>query len=344
MITIAVSGINAIDNPGPGTGIAQALKESGLEVRIIGLAYDAMEPGIYMDWVIDKSYLLPYPSSHIDTFKERLIYINQQENIDILLPALDAELPLFMSMEKDLQAMGIKSLLPRKEAFNAIQKSNLAEIAEDIGVKIPETKTLSNLEELHKAAEEFGFPLMVKGPFYEAYKAYNLDEAYKYFHDLAYRWGYPIIAQQFVKGDEYNLVGLGDGQGSSLGELAVKKMMVTKQGKVWTNVSIKNEQILEYSQRMLSRLNWAGGYELELLLDSETNEFYMIEINPRFPAWVYMAANCGVNLPERLVKFLMGQSFDTNSDYDAGKMLIRYTGEMVRSISDFEQIAVHAES
>ena len=33
MINIAISGINAIDNPGPGTGIARSLKESDLDVR-----------------------------------------------------------------------------------------------------------------------------------------------------------------------------------------------------------------------------------------------------------------------------------------------------------------------
>ena len=50
---VGVSGINAVDNPGPGIGVARSLKEDpGLDVRIIGLAYDAMEPGIYMDWIV----------------------------------------------------------------------------------------------------------------------------------------------------------------------------------------------------------------------------------------------------------------------------------------------------
>lgn len=53
-LTIAISGINATDNPGPGTGVARSLREADdLDVRIIGLAYDAMEPGIYMDWLVE---------------------------------------------------------------------------------------------------------------------------------------------------------------------------------------------------------------------------------------------------------------------------------------------------
>jgi len=51
-IYVGVSGINAVDNPGPGIGVARSLKEDPeLEVKVVGLAYDAMEPGVYMDWV-----------------------------------------------------------------------------------------------------------------------------------------------------------------------------------------------------------------------------------------------------------------------------------------------------
>lgn len=58
---IAVTGINAADNPGPGVGIARSLKEDAdLQVKIVGLAYDAMEPGIYIDWLMDRSFVVPY--------------------------------------------------------------------------------------------------------------------------------------------------------------------------------------------------------------------------------------------------------------------------------------------
>jgi carbamoyl-phosphate synthase large subunit len=73
-LVVGVSGINAIDNPGPGIAVARSLKEDPeFGVRIVGLAYDAMDPGIYMDWVIDKSFLMPYPSGCGEAFVERLL-------------------------------------------------------------------------------------------------------------------------------------------------------------------------------------------------------------------------------------------------------------------------------
>ena len=72
-LKVGVSGINAVDNPGPGVGVAKSLKEWNRDISIVGLAYDAMEPGVYMKWLIEKSFLMPYPSQGADAFIDLLI-------------------------------------------------------------------------------------------------------------------------------------------------------------------------------------------------------------------------------------------------------------------------------
>ena len=62
-INIAVTGLNAIDSPGPGIAVIRGLREAkSFDVRIIGLAYESLEPGIYMHDLIDRTYYIPYPS------------------------------------------------------------------------------------------------------------------------------------------------------------------------------------------------------------------------------------------------------------------------------------------
>ncbi|MGM0443130.1 MAG: ATP-grasp domain-containing protein [Fibrobacterota bacterium] len=342
-LTVAVSGINAIDNPGPGTGIARSLKESGLEVRVVGLAYDSMEPGIYMDWLIDYTYILPWPSCKTQIYLERLSYIINREKVNVIIPALDAELPVYMKLKEKIEALGVRLLIPDYKTFLKRDKTNLPAIADDLGLLVPETRTITALSDIEKTEHDFGYPMMIKGPFYEAYKVQNRTEAQKKFYELSARWGFPLILQQFVEGDEYDLVGLADGAGNDLGHLAIKKMLVTKLGKVWTNVSVINEFIFAAAQKLVEKLNWTGGYELELINRRGTDEFYLIEINPRFPAWLYMAAGCGINLPERLVRYLLGMEYETHSNYQAGRILVRYTGEIIRDISNMEEISVNAE-
>jgi carbamoyl-phosphate synthase large subunit len=117
-IIVGVSGINAVDNPGPGVGIARSLKENTeLKVKVMGLAYDAMEPGIYMDWLIDKAFITPYPSGSHTEFLQRLYHIKDTYGLDLIIPNLDAELPLYIRYSSNLEKKGIKTFLPTATSF-----------------------------------------------------------------------------------------------------------------------------------------------------------------------------------------------------------------------------------
>jgi carbamoyl-phosphate synthase large subunit len=221
-LRIGISGINAVDNPGPGVGVARSLKEDrGLDVEIVGLAYDAMEPGIFMDWVVDKSFIMPYPSGSGEAFIERLLYIKKAHGLDIVIPSLDAELPLYIKYASDLAAHGIRTFLPDMEQFKLRGKDRLIEISDRIGISLPHTRVVSGMDEFLQAVEAIGLPVMVKGSFYKAYRCHTTAEAISHYHDLVAEWGYPVIVQQVVSGDEMNVVGLGDGEGDSLGQVGI---------------------------------------------------------------------------------------------------------------------------
>ena len=97
--TIAVTGLNAIDSPGPGISVIRALRDAtSFDVRIIGLSYESLEPGIYMHDLVDKTYQVPYPGAGQEVLFDRFAYINSIENIDFLFPNFDAELFNFISL------------------------------------------------------------------------------------------------------------------------------------------------------------------------------------------------------------------------------------------------------
>ncbi len=114
-ITIAVTGLNNIDSPGPGVSVIRGIKDSGMNVRIIGLAYENLEPGIYMPGLVDKTYLIPFPSTGSESFLERLAYIHEIETLDLIIPNFDSELYLFIKYSDKLLKMGIHTFLPTME-------------------------------------------------------------------------------------------------------------------------------------------------------------------------------------------------------------------------------------
>ena len=70
-LTIAVTGLNATDNPAPGVGVLRCLRETGaVNHHLVGLAYDALDSGLYARDYADDVFLVPYPSQGLESFLE----------------------------------------------------------------------------------------------------------------------------------------------------------------------------------------------------------------------------------------------------------------------------------
>lgn len=342
-ITVAVTALNAIDSPGPGISVIRGLKESKIfEVKIIGLSYESLEPGIYMHDIVDKVYQIPYPSAGIESLMARIEYIHSRENLVVIIPNFDAELFPFIRLEQRLKAIGIHTLLPTSKQFEERQKINLPEFGKKHSIKVPESKAVYNSAEILKASEEIGFPLLVKGKFYDAHVAFTVEQAKEYYNKISSKWGLPIILQEYVKGTEYNVIGLGDGKGNRIAAVPIRKQYITDKGKAWGGISVGDENMLKLTDHFIKSTKWRGPFELELMKD-EKNEFSLLEINPRIPAWVYLAVGVGQNIPEALVRLALGETIEPFKSYEIGKMFIRYSWDMIVDLKEYQQISTYGE-
>ncbi len=342
-ITIAVTGLNNTDNPGPGIPVIRGLREAkDFDVKIIGLAYENMEPGIYMRDLVDKTYIIPYPSSGSEAFLERIFQIHNIEKIDLIIPNFDAELFTFILNKDKFEQQGIKTFLPTKEQFEERQKANLPEFGKKYDILVPESVAITEEKDLAFLPEGYLYPLWIKGKFYEAYAAYNYHQAAGFFHKLANKWGLPIILQKYITGTEVNVIALGDGKGNTIACVPMRKQYITDKGKAWAGITIKDPNLIELTHKIIKKTKWKGGMELEII-KTDDEKYYLIEINPRIPAWVYLAVGAGQNIPEALMKLALGQQVEPMTDYTAGTMFIRYSYDLIGNISDFEKINLLGE-
>lgn len=342
-ITVAVTGINPVDSPGPGIPVIRGIRDSQrFDPRIIGLSYESLDPGIYMHDLIDKSYHIPYPSAGTDRLMDRIAYIHSQEKLNVIIPNLDAELFSFIKLEPVLREMGIKMCLPSLAQFEERHKFNLDAFGQKYDIPVPYSRTIFSPEDVYRLHPEFSFPVVVKGKFYDAGIAYNPEQARMYFNKISAKWGLPIIIQQFVMGNEYNVVGLGDGEGNTIAAVPMRKQFITDKGKAWAGISIAEDKLLELTQRFVKATSWKGGFELELMKDQK-GVYYLLEINPRIPAWVYLAVGAGQNIPEALVQLAMGEKVEPYREYSVGKMFVRYSYDLIVDLSEFEKISTLGE-
>jgi carbamoyl-phosphate synthase large subunit len=342
-VTVAISGMNArADNPGPGVAVARCLREAPeFTGRIIGLGYDALDPGLYLRDYFDAAYLLPYPSAGDEVFLSTLGKIHEAEQLDILLPCLDAELPGIVRLTPQLDDMGIRHLLPTPEQLRLRNKDRLPELARHAGIQCPEIKTITQAGFFYQCQEEgWRYPMVVKGLFYGAHIVHNAEQAADAFRDIAAQWGYPVLVQRLVDGEECNLTAVCDGNGGMFGEVMMKKMAVTDKGKAWSGVSIYDQALHDASTALIQAISWRGPLEVEVMRDAK-GEYHLIEINPRFPAWIYLSVGVGRNLPLMLLRLILGQDITAQPDPVPGVLFIRHAVENIILQSEFEAVIMN---
>ncbi|NOZ84854.1 MAG: biotin carboxylase [Deltaproteobacteria bacterium] len=345
-VTIAVSGLNATDNPGPGVPVIRALRLAmGESLEVVGLAYDVMDPGIYMDGIADHVFMVPYPSQGDDILFERLSYIHSRVHLDAIVPTLDAELFPYVRLVPKLEKLGIGTFLPTEEQLKLRSKVEFDKLAQRFDIAVPRSTPITDLNELNRlvASGAYSYPLMVKGQFYDAYVARTQPEAAMYFNKIAAAWGLPVVVQEFLVGEEYDVVALGDGNGGLVGAVPMRKTVLTEKGKAWAGITVGDPKLKELTEKAVRALSWRGPLELEVMKTARSGDYFLLEINPRFPAWCYLAAGAGANLPHACASLALGENVEPFDRYDVGVMFVRHSLDLVRPLYDLEALSTAGE-
>jgi carbamoyl-phosphate synthase large subunit len=122
----------------------------------------------------------------------------------------------------------------------------------------------------------------------------------------------------------------------------MRKLTITDKGKAWAGITIQDDALLALARRFVEATQWRGGFELELLRTAD-DELVILEINPRFPAWVYLTAAAGQNQPAALLRLALGLPVPMMAGYAVGKMFVRYAWDVIADHTDFQQVAALGE-
>jgi predicted ATP-grasp superfamily ATP-dependent carboligase len=176
-----------------------------------------------------------------------------------------------------------------------------------LGLNLPPSAPADDEWALHAFCRRSGWDVWVKGPWAEAVRAAGWPELTAAVKRLADHSGGRdgVFVQRHVEGRGES-VAFCARAGRLLGAAAVVKRVATDTGKTWTGeVLMVPTEVTEILARFVSETGWTGGGEIEMIRDSRGG-LWLIEINPRFPAWVFGASLAGVNLPALLVAAELG--------------------------------------
>ena len=341
---VAVTGLEGRENPYPGLSIAKALRDArGDAIKIIGLAYEPTLTGNFRDDLFDTVYLTPLPGDPAATLMKRLREINKECPIDLLIPALDSELALFSLHRQELSDMGIEMVIPSPESVKNRYKQRLPHWAAERGLHSPATEVVTDPKTFWKQ-EDWDFPCWLKGSLADAYRVKSQEEAEIVAKRIVDQWGYPVLAQKEVVGEEYDICAVVRPGGDPLAMITIRKTVLSAAGKAIGAVVVDDPEAEAAGLKFLAELDWEGPLELEMMREHSSGRYHLVEVNARFPAWIGMGPGTGLNLPDLLVRLGLGEDLpETIASPTAGTMFLRSTHTKLGRVTDLGDLLANGK-
>ncbi len=312
-------------------GIIKCLKKNGeREIRIIG---GDMVNDPSSQYLVDRFY--PIPSALYAHYAEEILGICSKEKVDILLPQMSAELPVYLKNLHQFEQIGTMVSMTRNLNINiANNKCRLFEFMKEHEIETPEFFTVHTFDEFQHGLFALGYPykpVVVKLPessgargvrvideskskyalfacekptsvyvSYEDMKAILLDA-----EKILGKGVFPeLMLMEYLPGDEYDIDLLAE-DGKVLytaGRRNPEMLMSIAQ----TSVLERNERAEKIAAQLVETLKLDGNLGFDFKFDGE-GKVQLLEINPRIDATISIFAAGGLNLPYLRIKQLLGE-------------------------------------
>lgn len=335
-ITVLITG-----GGGPGYPLFyKALKASKrYRVKIVAAELNPFAGNLYRrDWV-DLAYHVSPNST--ERFVGEILRIIEKEKVDVLISAVDEELPVFSRHKADIGRLGCNTILPPEEALeNSFDKWTTFSMLKG-SIKMPRTYLYDPSLDLHKVFDELGPKVVVKmcrtrGNRYN-YTAEDYQEFAFYINKLE-KTGKAFICQEFIDGREFNVSLMFNLQGQCIYSVCREKMDPPAIRPNTTAGLIKRDPEMEKSAITAARmLGLSPGATNVEFLKARNGDVYMIEVNGgRHAAQDMNLIHCGINIPELLIEMAFGNHIDVIDDamIKEGTFCLKYTDEIIVNFSD----------
>lgn len=313
-------------------GIIKCLKKNGeREIRVVG-ADMSNDPS--NKFLVDSFYCVHSTSSPL--YVDDILKICEKEHVDILLPQMSAELPVYLENLKRFEEIGTKVSMTASPNVNiANNKLRLFEFMKKNNIETPKFADAHSFAEFKSGLFELGYPykpVVVKIPEssgargvrvideskskYEIFAHEKPTSVYVSYEDMKsilldaeknLGKGYfpELMLMEYLPGDEYDIDLLAE-DGKVLytaGRRNPEMVMSISQ----TSILERNERAEMVAESLVKALNLDGNLGFDFKFD-ENGEAQLLEINPRIDATVSIFAAGGLNLPYLRIKQLLGET------------------------------------
>lgn len=289
--------------------------------------------------------IYPSPKRRPDEFLDFLENALKKERYDVLITPEESTLLLIAKNIKRFERLTRFPFAEHNLIAKASDKAETIKNAKGIGIPIPQTIFINDIEELEKETADIDFPVVIKPRIssgsYGIRYIKNKNELISSYKEVHSKYPFPIIQEYIPQGgDAFGVSCLFD-KNTKLKAAFVHKRLreypITG-GPSTLRESVVNDEVKELAVKLLSSMNWYGVAMVEFKIDPRDNKPKLMEINPRFWGSLSLAIYSGVDFPYLLYRIAMGEDFEAVTTYKTG-IRSRYLlpGDIMHFISNPER-------
>lgn len=309
-------------------------------VRTIAVASSRINPAIWSRHT-DEALVVPSPDGGLSTYSDIICSLARRADVRTILPVAEPDIYVLAKHREEL-ARHIDPLWPSLPTLRtAHDRLQMVEAAMDADVPVPDTQPLSEVESVENASIVKPRYALLTNDYVNSYDENHCRRISKtrYFspgsdidHETLQReFAHDPIIQEYVSGAgvEYSCRVICDH-----GTPVVTSMKRQLRGDSYAGgasvyrESVSDPRLKELTISLLESINWHGIASVEFLKNAETEEFVLMEINPRFPGSLSMDIHAGVDLPRYYYELATGTISDVDPQPKTGVATHDLLGEL----------------
>lgn len=315
------------------SGTLSAVQDLGRLGHRVVVAAPFRTPAMSSRWC--REHLISPPPLDTERYRDFVLSLLDRQAFDVAFMLDDPITDAVSGIRSQLPPAPDFLLPPEESSAIARSKLKAQQFAESIGVPTPRTLAPAGRDEFVTAAEQLGFPVIMKGSHgcggMHVYYLTSPEQVLDAYDALAGRIdvGEPML-QEFIPGDTYLAQVVYD-RGRPL---AVSSHLKVRQfpmggGVTACAMSVREPALDENALRIFSALDWHGPGKADFKRDDRDGSFKLMELDPRLPASTAVAARAGADLISVCCRLARGERAEGGLITCRSHVRFRYVGREV---------------
>jgi len=294
----------------------KTFSEEFSDVKLYGADMDETSPASYF---LDKVFRVPHEISN--NYAKRILEISVQYGINMVIPLIDPELVVLSKIRDEFEKNGIFIMVSSYERILiAIDKWRTYLFARNNNITVPKTYSIMKKSDI----DNVKLPAILKPRYGSASKGIVIcDDSADLTHYIDKYKDTEYIIQELLEGFEVTVDVFGLEDGSYLAGIQRRRLKV-RAGEVERALTQKDENLDNIVRKVVQAYKPRGVINIQFIYNNDTEEYYLLEINPRFGGGYPLSYHAGANFPKLLLDCYIKKKKTSRIDYIENLYMFRY--------------------